>query len=147
MKLIVKQILCIKLVKYWDKYTEMQHGQQNVNKKKTAESRNFLRELFLGMSLSKFSLSLLSETSEHVSAYTRNSYKTSSSFRTLPLQAMMAAEVQETREACCILIVLIVEESGHSCSLVTGDPNFKLAITLQEQVSQTNRPLHVQDVM
>jgi len=26
---IVKQILCIKLVKYWDKYTEM-HGQQNV---------------------------------------------------------------------------------------------------------------------
>jgi len=28
-KLIVKQILCIKLVKYWDKYTEM-HGQQNV---------------------------------------------------------------------------------------------------------------------
>jgi len=31
MKLIVKQILCIKLVKYWDKYTEM-HGQQNVKK-------------------------------------------------------------------------------------------------------------------
>jgi len=30
-KLIVKQILCIKLVKYWDKYTEM-HGQQNVKK-------------------------------------------------------------------------------------------------------------------
>jgi len=29
-KLTVKQILCIKLVKYWDKYTEM-HGQQNVN--------------------------------------------------------------------------------------------------------------------
>jgi len=29
MKLIVKQILYIKLVKYWDKYTEM-HGQQNV---------------------------------------------------------------------------------------------------------------------
>jgi len=28
-KLIVKQILCIKLVKYWDKCTEM-HGQQNV---------------------------------------------------------------------------------------------------------------------
>jgi len=28
-KLIVKQILCIKLVKYRDKYTEM-HGQQNV---------------------------------------------------------------------------------------------------------------------
>jgi len=28
-KLIVKQILCIKLVKYWDKYTET-HGQQNV---------------------------------------------------------------------------------------------------------------------
>ena len=27
--IIVKQILCIKLVKYWDKYTEM-HGQQNV---------------------------------------------------------------------------------------------------------------------
>jgi len=26
---IVKQILCIKLVKYWDNYTEM-HGQQNV---------------------------------------------------------------------------------------------------------------------
>ena len=26
---IVKQILCMKLVKYWDKYTEM-HGQQNV---------------------------------------------------------------------------------------------------------------------
>jgi len=25
----MKQILCIKLVKYWDKYTEM-HGQQNV---------------------------------------------------------------------------------------------------------------------
>ena len=25
------QILCIKLVKYWDKYTEM-HGQQNVKK-------------------------------------------------------------------------------------------------------------------
>jgi len=24
------KILCIKLVKYWDKYTEMQHGQQNV---------------------------------------------------------------------------------------------------------------------
>jgi len=31
-KLIVKQILCIKLVKYRDKYTEM-HGQQNVKKK------------------------------------------------------------------------------------------------------------------
>ena len=30
-KLIVKQILCIKLVKHWDKYTEM-HGQQNVIK-------------------------------------------------------------------------------------------------------------------
>ena len=30
-KLIVKQILCIKLVTYWDKYTEM-HGQQNVKK-------------------------------------------------------------------------------------------------------------------
>ena len=29
MKLIVKQILCIKLVKYWDKYTKM-HSQQNV---------------------------------------------------------------------------------------------------------------------
>jgi len=29
MKLIVKQILCIKLVKYWAIYTEM-HGQQNV---------------------------------------------------------------------------------------------------------------------
>jgi len=29
MKLIVKQILCIKLVKYRDKYTEMD-GQQNV---------------------------------------------------------------------------------------------------------------------
>ena len=29
-KLIVKQILCINSVKYWDKYTEMQHGQQNV---------------------------------------------------------------------------------------------------------------------
>jgi hypothetical protein len=28
-KLIVKQILCVKLVKYWDKYTKM-HGQQNV---------------------------------------------------------------------------------------------------------------------
>jgi len=28
-KLIVKQILCISLVKYWDKYTKM-HGQQNV---------------------------------------------------------------------------------------------------------------------
>ena len=28
-KLIVKQILCIKLVKYWDKYTKI-HGQQNV---------------------------------------------------------------------------------------------------------------------
>ena len=27
----MKQILCIKLVKYWDKYTEM-HGQQNVKK-------------------------------------------------------------------------------------------------------------------
>ena len=33
MKLIKKkQILCIKLVEYWDKYTEM-HGQQNVKKK------------------------------------------------------------------------------------------------------------------
>ena len=31
MKLNVKQILCIKLVKYWDKYTKM-HGQQNVKK-------------------------------------------------------------------------------------------------------------------
>jgi len=30
-KLIVKQISCIKLIKYWDKYTEM-HGQQNVKK-------------------------------------------------------------------------------------------------------------------
>jgi len=29
LKRIVKQILCINLVKYWDKYTEM-HGQQNV---------------------------------------------------------------------------------------------------------------------
>ena len=28
LKLVVKQILCIKLLKYWDKYTEM-HGQQN----------------------------------------------------------------------------------------------------------------------
>ena len=28
-KLIVKQILCIKLVKYWDKYTEM-HSPQNI---------------------------------------------------------------------------------------------------------------------
>jgi len=28
------KILCIKLVKYWDKYTEM-HGQQNVKKKIT----------------------------------------------------------------------------------------------------------------
>jgi len=28
-KLIVKQILCIKLANYYDKYTEM-HGQQNV---------------------------------------------------------------------------------------------------------------------
>jgi len=28
-KFIVKLILCIKLVKYWDKHTEM-HGQQNV---------------------------------------------------------------------------------------------------------------------
>jgi len=26
----VKQILCIKLVNYGDKYTEMQHDQQNV---------------------------------------------------------------------------------------------------------------------
>jgi len=33
MKLTVKQILSIKLVKYWDKYTEM-HGQQNVKKEK-----------------------------------------------------------------------------------------------------------------
>jgi len=33
MKLIVKQIFCIKLVNYWDKYTEMQDGQQNVKKK------------------------------------------------------------------------------------------------------------------
>jgi len=31
-KRIVKQILCIELVNYWDKYTEM-HGQQNVKKK------------------------------------------------------------------------------------------------------------------
>jgi len=31
-KLIVKQILCIKLVTYLDKYTEM-HGQQNIKKK------------------------------------------------------------------------------------------------------------------
>ena len=32
-KIIVRQnILCIKLVNYWDKYTEM-HGQQNVKKK------------------------------------------------------------------------------------------------------------------
>ena len=30
-KLTEKQILCIKLVKYWDKYTEM-HGQQNDKK-------------------------------------------------------------------------------------------------------------------
>ena len=30
----MKQILCIKLVKYWDKYTEM-HGQQNVIKMTT----------------------------------------------------------------------------------------------------------------
>ena len=28
-KLIVEQILYIKLINYWDKYTEM-HGQQNV---------------------------------------------------------------------------------------------------------------------
>jgi len=26
--------LCIKLVKYWDKYTEM-HGQQNIKKNRT----------------------------------------------------------------------------------------------------------------
>jgi len=32
MKLIVKQILFLKLVKYWDKYTKM-NGQQNVKKK------------------------------------------------------------------------------------------------------------------
>jgi len=31
-KLILKYILCIKLVKYRDKYTEM-HGRQNVKKK------------------------------------------------------------------------------------------------------------------
>jgi len=29
---MVKQIFCIKLVKYWDKNTQM-HGQQNVKKK------------------------------------------------------------------------------------------------------------------
>jgi len=34
-KLIVKQILCINLVNYRDKYTEM-HGQQNVKKINTA---------------------------------------------------------------------------------------------------------------
>ena len=31
-KTYLKQILCIKLVKYWDKYTEM-HGQKNVKNK------------------------------------------------------------------------------------------------------------------
>ena len=44
MKLIVKQILCIKLVKYCDKYIEM-HGQRNVKKyvKKFQQMRNFHR--------------------------------------------------------------------------------------------------------
>jgi len=36
-KLIVKRNLCIELVNYWDKYTEM-HGQQNVTKNYTSMS-------------------------------------------------------------------------------------------------------------
>ena len=51
--------------------------------KTMAEGHNCLRKLVVGtlLSLSKISFSLLSETSEHGSAY--NSHKISSSFRTL----------------------------------------------------------------
>jgi len=54
------------------------------------EGHNSLRDLVVGtsLSLSKISLSLLSETSEHVSAY--NSHKILSSFRTLLRKAMFA---------------------------------------------------------
>ena len=59
-----------------------------------AEGCNCLHELVVGaslsLSLSKISLSLLSETSDHVYAY--NSHKISSSFRTLLLKAMIATE-------------------------------------------------------
>ena len=40
------QILCIKLVKYWDKYTEM-HGQQNVKKMFWTVSLTIIRTLAL----------------------------------------------------------------------------------------------------
>jgi hypothetical protein len=42
--LIVKQILCVKLVKYQDKYTEM-HGQQKVKKSRKHVVRMLLRTL------------------------------------------------------------------------------------------------------
>jgi len=41
------KILCIKLVNYWDKYTET-HGQQNVKTNKCLKSGNIqLEELFV----------------------------------------------------------------------------------------------------
>jgi len=50
-KLIVKQILCIKLVKYWDKYTEM-HGQQ----KSVIISSKFINKAYLLFALEYFHL-------------------------------------------------------------------------------------------
>jgi len=40
----VKQVLCIKLVNYRDKYTEMQHGQQNIKKSVFVVSLQLLSE-------------------------------------------------------------------------------------------------------
>jgi len=51
-KLIVKQILCIKLVKYWYKYTEI-HRQQNV--KKNAELILLWLQLFTRGDQTQFS--------------------------------------------------------------------------------------------
>jgi len=65
-----------------------------------ADGCDCLRGLVVGtsLSLSKISLSVLSETSEHVSAY--NSYKISSSFSTLLCKVMMQLKEfrQENRE-------------------------------------------------
>ena len=75
------------------------------------EDRNCLCELVVGTSLSlpKLSLSLLSETSERLSAY--NSHKISSSCRTFLCKAMIATEGKQREylnewSLCCSLVVL-----------------------------------------
>jgi len=58
--------------------------------KTVAEGHKHLRKLVVGMSLSKISFLLLSETSEHVSAH--NSHKILSSFKTVLRKTMIASE-------------------------------------------------------